>query len=110
MSQTLLEKANRTTFIDPMMNHYNPAPINPPKSNNYEFKFDEIETSMVAKEKLKDYLRAKVNRASRSSTIGPASFYGVRQNINQKKISNKQKFLQKEDSPRKESIKVIKFV
>ena len=73
-------------------------------------KFDEIETSMVAKEKLKDYLRTKVSRSSRNSTIGPASFYGVRQNINLKKNSNKQKFLSKDESPRRESIKVIKFV
>ena len=51
---------------------------------------------MVAKEKLKDYLRAKVNRSSRNSTIGPASFYGVRQNINQKKV-NKQKFISKDE-------------
>lgn len=48
---------------------------------------------MMAKEKLRDYLRTKINRNSRNSNIGPASFYGVRQNINQKKISNKQRFL-----------------
>lgn len=64
---------------------------------------------MVAKEKLRDYLRTKINRNSRNSTIGPASFYGVRQNINQKKISNKQRFLSSQESPRKDSIKVIKF-
>ena len=66
---------------------------------------------MVAKEKLKDYLRTKVNRSSRNSTIGPASFYGVRQNINNKKIStNRQRFQSKDEAPRKDSIKVIKFV
>ena len=65
---------------------------------------------MVTKEKLKDYLRIKAHRSTKNSTIGPASFYGVRQNINQKKITNKQRFLSKDETPRKDSIKVIKFV
>lgn len=79
------------------------------KTNNYEFKFDEIETALVAKEKLKDYLRTKINRSNRSNVIGPASFYGIRQNLNLK-LSNKKKFFEeKSTQSNKESLKVIKF-
>lgn len=87
MSESFLDTANRTFMQNKMAK---------PKAANYEFKFDEIESAVIAKERLKDYLRTKITKSTRNSVVGPASFYGVRQNINQKKISNKQKFTEKE--------------
>ena len=88
-----------------------PSRNHPPKATNYEFKFDEIESASVTKDKLKDYLKNKASRAQRGNSIGPASFYGIRQNINNK-ITNKKRFFE-EDSGNKskqDSIKIIKFV
>ena len=48
---------------------------------------------MVTKDKLKDYLKNKASRAQRSNAIGPASFYGIRQNLNSK-ISHKKRFFE----------------
>lgn len=59
-------------------------------------------------------MRNKAAKGARSNLIGPASFYGVRQNVSSK-ISNRKKFfgeeygVSREKQQKKESIKIIKF-
>jgi hypothetical protein len=47
-----------------------------------------------------------VARSTHSGGIGPASFYGIRQNLNLK-LSNKKKFLDEENKSNKKSVKGV---
>jgi hypothetical protein len=109
MSETFLEKPSRPAADASAQLRM--MKLSPPRSNHYEFKFDEIETVLVAKEKFKEYYRSKVGKSTRNSVIGPASFYGIRQNLNLK--INKKKFFSQEQQDAfnegRDSIKIIKF-
>ena len=116
MSESFLEPSNQKIFSGTSMQYTEyqsslPSRNQPSKPANYEFRFDEIDSAMVAKDKLKDYLKNKATRAQRSNAIGPASFYGIRQNLNNK-ISHKKRFFEdgSGSKSKQDSIKIIKFV